>query len=134
MVPRFVVVDGLPLMPNGKVDRQALSGMRLELETLAYIAPEDEFEWGLAEIWAEILNLDKDKISTNREFFEIGGHSLKATQMIVQIHKRFGVEIPLIDILRTSPTIKDIASSLRVILMLGKQPDEEKPVAQEIFI
>jgi len=134
MVPRFVVVDGLPLMPNGKVDRQALSGMRLELETLAYIAPEDEFEWGLAEIWAEILNLDKDKISTNREFFEIGGHSLKATQMIVQIHKRFGVEIPLIDILRTSPTIKDIASSLRVIQMLGKQPDEEKPVAQEIFI
>jgi len=135
MPPHFIFLEQMPLNINGKIDRKALSVMGWDLQTFPYIAPENEFEWRLAEIWAELLHVDKDKISTNRVFFEIGGDSLKAIQMIAQVHQRFGVQFSLLEVFRASPTIKDISSSLQVICLKGgTQRGKEKAIQQEIII
>ena len=89
MVPSaFVFLDTLPLTPNGKVDRKALPAPdqnRPEAEE-SYVAPRTPVEELLAEIWAEVLKLDKVGVHDN--FFELGGHSLLATQVISRVRKR----------------------------------------------
>ena len=98
--------DGLPLTPNGKVDRDALPApdqSRPELET-AYIAPRTRTEELLAEVWVELLKLEKVGIHDN--FFELGGHSLLATQVISRLRRAFGVDLPLRSLFET-PTIAD---------------------------
>lgn len=96
MVPSsFVVLDRLPLTPSGKVNRAALpapDGLRPELEG-GFVAPCDATETRLAEIWAELLALDR--IGAHDDFFELGGHSLLATQVVSRVRSAFGVELPL---------------------------------------
>ena len=83
MVPAaFVVLDQLPLMLNGKVDRRALpapEGTRPDLQS-TYVAPRNEQEEALARIWAEALGLDRVGIQDN--FFELGGDSILSIQVI----------------------------------------------------
>jgi amino acid adenylation domain-containing protein len=105
MIPAaFVMLDEFPLTPNGKVDRKALPQpdfSRPDLES-EFVAPRTEDEKRLAEIWMNILNIEKVGIHDN--FFELGGHSLIATQFIARIRDAFGVELPL-RALFESPTI-----------------------------
>ncbi|WP_166924917.1 non-ribosomal peptide synthetase [Flavobacterium poyangense] len=89
MLPSFyVVLDSLPLTPNGKTDRKALpeisgeDGIRNE-----YVAPRDQTEQKMAEIWQEVLGLEKIGITDN--FFDLGGNSLTVAQVI----NRFGKEL-----------------------------------------
>src|SRR5262249_45295731 len=81
MVPSaFVLLEALPLTPSGKVDRKALpapDNARPELEE-AYVAPRTPVERGLADLWAEVLGLERVGVHDN--FFELGVHSLLATQ------------------------------------------------------
>ena len=99
MVPdHFVQLQAFPLTAHGKVDKRALpaaEGLGLENGT-EYVAPTTETEQKLATIWSEILG--KEKISTKDNFFEIGGHSLKATRLGSQIHKLFDVRVELKDL------------------------------------
>jgi amino acid adenylation domain-containing protein len=99
MVPdHFVQLEALPLTAHGKVDKRALpaaEGLGLESGT-EYIAPITETEQKLAGIWSEILG--KEKVSVKDNFFEIGGHSLKATRLGSQIHKLFDVRLELKDL------------------------------------
>ncbi|MED4400360.1 non-ribosomal peptide synthetase, partial [Metabacillus fastidiosus] len=107
MVPAFFVqLDKLPLTTNGKVDRKALpepdrNGMGTEYEE-----PRNAVEETLAVIWQDILGIEKLGITDH--FFEMGGHSLKATAMVSRIHKELKVEVPLRQLFQT-PTIKGIA-------------------------
>jgi tyrocidine synthetase III len=99
MIPLyFVKLDSFPLTLNGKVDRKNLPNPReLELETGSqHIAPRNKTEERLAAIWQDILG--KQNISVTDNFFEIGGHSLKATRLASQIHKEFNVKIELKDL------------------------------------
>ncbi len=96
MVPQvFVLLDEMPLTPNGKVDRRALPApdqTRPEPKG-AFVASRTPTEELLAGIWAEVLGAERVGIHDN--FFELGGHSLLATQVISRIRAALQVELPL---------------------------------------
>jgi amino acid adenylation domain-containing protein len=104
MVPSaFVVLDALPLTPNGKVDRKALPVPEgRPAGEAAYEAPRTPTEQALAEIWAEILRVERVGIHDN--FFILGGHSLLATRVIMRTRDRLGMVLPLRTLFE-SPTI-----------------------------
>ena len=108
MIPAvFVIVPSIPLTANGKVDHARLPEPDLPLET-AIVPPETGQERQLLALWAEVLNLDEERIGVTGNFFELGGHSLKATALVSRIHRDLGVEIPLVEVFR-APTIRGMA-------------------------
>jgi SAM-dependent methyltransferase len=127
MIPSaFVVLDALPLTPNGKLDRRALpkpEQTRPELER-AFVAPRTAVEEVLARIWAEVLGLGH--LSVHDNFFYLGGHSLRATQVISRIRKTFHVELPLRTVFE-KPTIEKLATAL---MENRNERTEEKEVSR----
>lgn len=111
MVPAaFVVVPGtLPKTPNGKVDRQALPSPDLSRRLDAVAAPSTSTEQVLAAMWAQVLGVDA--VGVDEDFFDLGGHSLMATQVIAQAREVFGVELALQAIFE-SPNVRDLAARL----------------------
>jgi acyl-coenzyme A synthetase/AMP-(fatty) acid ligase len=112
MVPSvFVVVDALPLSPAGKVDRRALAARPIErpVATSSYKPPSDELERQVAEIWQEVLGLERVGVADN--FFDLGGHSLALVQVQRKIRHRLSREVSVVDLFRT-PTISALARSL----------------------
>jgi acyl carrier protein len=75
-----------------------------------YLAPRDEWEEKLVEIWSEVLGRDKfhGAIGIDDNFFEIGGHSLKATMMVSMIRREWNINVPLVEVFR-SPSIRRLA-------------------------
>jgi amino acid adenylation domain-containing protein len=107
MVPSyFMQLTKIPLTANGKVDRKALPEPEIGVEE-DYVGPGNEVERKLAAIWSGVLGIAPESIGINRNFFEIGGHSLKATILAVRIYKELHVKVPLAEIFR-SPFIKDL--------------------------
>jgi len=111
MVPAaFVTLDALPSTPNGKLDRKSLpSPERSMVAEKMFIAPRNSTEEVMAQIWAEVLNLQQVGIDDN--FFDLGGNSLLAVRMIVAIEQRFGVALPLQVLFRT-PTVALLTENL----------------------
>ena len=111
MIPAYLQsFEELPLTPNGKIDRMALSAPDENLMVSAnYEAPRNVTEVKLVDIWREVLRVAKVGIHDN--FFERGGHSLKAANLAARIHKEFNVEIPLRQVFQL-PTIKELANYL----------------------
>ena len=116
MIPsQFMQLKKLPLTPNGKIDRKALPAPDGKLSTgMAYVAPRNETEQVLAEIWQELLGVAQVGVHDN--FFDLGGHSLKAMMLISRIHRQFEVEVGLRDVFR-HPVLKELAA---VIAVQGK--------------
>jgi amino acid adenylation domain-containing protein len=117
MVPQVIILDSLPLMPNGKVDRERLPGPRLDMEQ-EYTPPRDELEKNLAGIWSEILNIGRIGIDDN--FFELGGHSLKATTVVSRVHKIFDLKVPLADFFK-QPTVRELAEFIKREAEIGEK-------------
>ena len=116
MVPSaFVILDAFPLTPNGKIDRRALPAPDLQNKG-EYIAPSNPIEEKLAQIWAEVLKLERVSIDDN--FFELGGHSLLATQVISRCQKAFDIVLPL-RYLFESPTIAQLSAVILNELQSG---------------
>lgn len=112
MVPAtFVVLETLPLLPNGKVDRNRLPEPEWNGagNQDSYIAPRTPTEEMLVEIWQEVLKIEKIGIHDN--FFDLGGHSLLAMQLISRIRNMLKIDLPLRDIFDT-PTIAGLAGAL----------------------
>ncbi|MEP5767386.1 amino acid adenylation domain-containing protein, partial [Nisaea sp.] len=111
MIPSgFVVLDRFPLMPNGKVDRQALPAPRMQtLASGTGSAPTTATETAMQEIWAEVLGIAPP--GTEKNFFELGGHSLKATQVLSRLQDRLRKELTLRDIF-SNPTISALSELL----------------------
>jgi tyrocidine synthetase-3 len=112
MIPAtFVRLEALPLTANGKLDRKALPELDVQnLSTGAeYVAPVDEVETALVEILEEVLGIPG--IGTLHDFFEVGGHSLSAVQVVTRIRRRFEVELPLRDFFE-EPTVQAMARTL----------------------
>jgi amino acid adenylation domain-containing protein len=109
MIPSaWMALRQLPLSSNGKVDRRALPVPQDRPEEMGeYIAPRTELERTLAEIWAQVLRVDRVGIQDN--FFELGGHSLLATQVVVRIQSSLSIEIPL-RLMFECPTIAQLSS------------------------
>lgn len=113
MIPAvFVPLEGLPLTPNGKIDRLALptpdSTRPQPKETL--IAPRDDLERGLAQIWQKVLGIESVGVKDN--FFDSGGHSLLAVRLVSEIEKEFSQRIPLVSLFQEA-TIDHLADILR---------------------
>jgi tyrocidine synthetase III len=109
MIPAlFMQLDHLPLSANGKVDRKALPKPEVDNQE-EYVAPENEKEVKLTEIWCHVLGLKPEQVGIDSGFFNLGGHSLSATILVSKIHKEFNVKIPLNEIFN-SPTIRQLAA------------------------
>ncbi|MCQ9424676.1 amino acid adenylation domain-containing protein [Pseudomonas sp. LJDD11] len=94
MVPAwFVMLATLPLTLNGKLDRKALPAPDVNQLRLNYVAAQSELEQQVADIWAQVLKLDRVGLTDN--FFELGGHSLLATQVISRVRQVLNIELPL---------------------------------------
>ncbi|MCI0347550.1 MAG: non-ribosomal peptide synthetase, partial [Chloroflexi bacterium] len=95
MVPTaFVVMDVLPLTANGKVDRSLLPPPPWDLGAARpTVAPRTPLEERLAAIWTEVLGVDR--VGIDDDFFERGGHSLTATQLVARVRDEFGVDLKL---------------------------------------
>jgi acyl carrier protein len=109
MVPSaFVFLDSFPCTPNGKLDRDALPAPHQSRPALdqSFVAPRTPSEELLAEIWADVLKLNKVGIHDN--FFDLGGHSLLAMQVVSKIREAFQVEVPLRDLFE-NPTVAELA-------------------------
>ncbi|MCP4153150.1 MAG: amino acid adenylation domain-containing protein, partial [bacterium] len=109
MVPSyFVPMEKIPLTPNGKIDRKALPGPEVDKTCTGYVAPTNRIEEKMVDIWSEVMELEKEKIGIYSNFFEIGGHSLKATLLMPRIHREFHVKISVGELFKT-PTIKGLS-------------------------
>lgn len=107
MVPSFFVhLHKMPLTANGKIDRKELPEPEVNWNE-NYIAPSDNTEEKLALLWAEILKLPAEKISTEQSFFELGGDSLSANALILKIREVFKVTISW-PALFSNPTIQHL--------------------------
>ncbi|MGW0801473.1 amino acid adenylation domain-containing protein [Nonomuraea sp. NPDC002799] len=127
MVPATVMImDRLPLNPNGKIDRAALplpDAGRPAART-RYVAPRDPVEEAVAGIWSEVLEIERPGVED--DFFELGGNSLHAVQVAFRIRTAFGVDLGIKQIL-AEPRISALAVQLgaeldRLVLAL---PDDE---------
>ncbi|UCH95943.1 MAG: amino acid adenylation domain-containing protein, partial [Candidatus Aminicenantes bacterium] len=108
MIPgRFHRLERMPLLPTGKIDRKALPEPGHK-PTGTYAPPRDPVEQKLVETWADVLGIEKDSIGTENNFFQLGGHSLKASIMAAKIQDTFHITLPLGEIFK-KPTIKHLA-------------------------
>ncbi|ASZ13663.1 hybrid non-ribosomal peptide synthetase/type I polyketide synthase [Chitinophaga pendula] len=97
MVPDHLQrIDHIPLTQNGKVDYKALPDIEITAGD-GYIAPSGEIEEQLVEIWADVLQLEKEDISVTRSFFELGGNSLEIVALTHKINITFGRSIGIAD-------------------------------------
>jgi amino acid adenylation domain-containing protein/non-ribosomal peptide synthase protein (TIGR01720 family) len=108
MVPSvFVRLDAMPLGSNGKIDRKALPAPDVAAQREArYVAPRTPAEEILADIWKDVLGLDRVGVEDN--FFDLGGHSLIAVQVLSRVRTAFDVEVPLRRVFEAS-TITQLA-------------------------
>ncbi|BAY46081.1 amino acid adenylation domain-containing protein [Scytonema sp. HK-05] len=128
MVPAaFVLLNTLPLNPNGKVDRRALRVPDTADfgDANSFVEPRNATEEVLAAIWGQVLGLERLGIHDN--FFEFGGNSLLATQVISRIRQSLSLEIPL-RLLFETPTIAGLASAITSLSLanteIGNQSTE----------
>jgi amino acid adenylation domain-containing protein len=97
MVPAaFVKMDRMPLTPNGKINRRALPEPDMSLMGEEYVAPRNEIEQKLADIWSDILKIDKDKVGIHDNFFSMGGHSLLTMQLVGRINNAFDLKASVV--------------------------------------
>ncbi len=101
MIPSyFIQVDRIPLTPNGKVDRKNLPSpgdQRARLGT-TYLAPSSEIEKTIAEVWTEILHLEK--VGIHDSFFDLGGNSLNIIQLNNRLREKLEIDIPVVSMFR----------------------------------
>jgi amino acid adenylation domain-containing protein len=112
MIPTFfVLLDTIPLTPNGKVDLKALPAAEQSRDSSPsnYVAPRSHQEELLARMWAEILVVDRVAIDDN--FFELGGQSLSGLQLVSRVRKIMQVELPL-RCLFEAPTIAEFSRAI----------------------
>jgi len=127
MVPSaFVLLDRMPLLSSGKVDRKALPAAdpSREMEH-GYVAPRNEVEQVLAEMVAEVLGLQR--VGVHDDFFKLGGHSLLAAQVMSRILEKFQLELSVQQLFE-QPTVATFAES--VLKTRGFRPEAFSPITK----
>ncbi|TWK51749.1 hypothetical protein CHCC20347_3049 [Bacillus paralicheniformis] len=128
MVPSFwVQLDELPVTANGKVDRRALPQPDVEAQTAEYKAPLTETEQLLADIWQEVLGIDRIGITDN--FFALGGDSIKGIQMASRLQQH-GWKLEMKDLFQHS-TIGELSAYVQAA---DDQPIDQNPVEGEVTL
>jgi thioesterase domain-containing protein/acyl carrier protein len=115
----FVVLDGLPRTPNGKLDRRALPAPEQagSMRESTYVAPRDLTELRLVRVWEDLLGVQP--IGVHDNFFDLGGHSLLVVRLIARIQQQFGQSIPLAALFQDA-TIEYMAT------LLHQRPSDEQ--------
>jgi amino acid adenylation domain-containing protein len=109
MVPSvYVPLEAMPLTPHGKVDRTALPAPQLSLSRSGreYIAPQNDLQQQLVDIWEELFKLHPIGITDN--FFELGGHSLQMIMLVARVEERLGKKVAMAELFN-DPTIEHLA-------------------------
>ncbi|MDQ3280871.1 MAG: D-alanine--poly(phosphoribitol) ligase subunit DltA [Acidobacteriota bacterium] len=125
MVPQHIVfLDAFPLNANGKLDRRALPepAAIAAARGVAYAAPETPLQREVAEVWRAVLGVERVGLDDN--FFDIGGHSLKATQVVSRLHKKLGIEVALREVFR-QPTVRTLCAAID-----GRDAKAYEPIAR----
>jgi acyl carrier protein len=93
--PTFIMLEALPTLPTGKINRQALPLPETRRPHVAnsFVAPRTLVEEALAELWSQLLRIDLVGVTDN--FLELGGDSLLATQIVSRMRQIFGIEFSL---------------------------------------
>ncbi|EAR21799.1 non-ribosomal peptide synthetase [Nitrococcus mobilis] len=122
MVPaQLVVLEKLPLMPNGKLDRKALPLPEPQSEA-GLEPPATATERRLAALWRELLTVEM--IGRQSHFFELGGHSLLATRLVSRLRRDWAVDLPLRTVFE-APTLSALATRLEQAR--AEEPDDDWP-------
>jgi len=110
MVPAAVMtLQALPLSGNGKIDRCRLPEADWGAGKV-FVAPEGDIENRLARIWADILR--SEAVGATDNFFDLGGHSLKATRLVSAISREFAIDLPLVQVFQ-APYLRDMARQIQ---------------------
>jgi SagB-type dehydrogenase family enzyme len=111
MIPdRFAVLDRLPLTTNGKVDRAALQSMEEQVVSLGgYVEPQTPLQKALAGLWSEVLGVERTGLRD--DFFQLGGDSILAIQLMNRLKSSFSTDIALRDVLAAT-TVEQLAEVL----------------------
>ncbi len=120
MLPvNYVFMDQFPLKASGKIDFKALPDV--ELSAHEYVAPRNEIEQAICDIWCELLELERVGIHDN--FFELGAHSLTVTRAVSMLRVKLEVDVP-IKALFEAPTAEDLGRYIEVI-QWSRPPEED---------
>lgn len=137
MIPvRIHLLDALPLLPNGKIDRSAVIQLDAEQPEKAreFVNPRDKYEALLVPIWSEIMGIAR--ISVEDNFFDIGGSSLQAARLISRINRTLKTHLNLEDLI-FNPTMAALAEKLRTdqtvldpqtLQVVMFHPDGQRPI------
>ncbi|MFJ6722943.1 AMP-binding protein, partial [Streptomyces sp. NPDC091259] len=131
MLPAAIVVlDALPVTPNGKLDRRALPAPpEGDVRRAGFTAPASATEELVAEVWGEVLG--RDRIGRHDDFFDLGGHSLRATRVVSRLGGRLGRAVPL-RLLFENPVLEAFAAALDPARGEGAQADPADTAADVI--
>lgn len=119
MIPAAIVIlDALPLKPNGKIDLSALPAPDLSAQRADYVAPEGATERVLAKFWCELLNLER--VGRFDNFFALGGHSLLAIQLVAMVDEYFHIRLQVAELFKQG-TVAGLARRISIIQNLSDE-------------
>jgi natural product biosynthesis luciferase-like monooxygenase protein len=138
MIPSaFVVLDAMPLTPNGKINRRALPAPSMPGTSAAgaadYVAPQTDLERTIAGIWQGALQVER--LSTQDNFFDLGGHSLLMAQVHARLREVLQMEVPVIELFKY-PTVSSLAkyfNQRQTGQPASRQPDDRVKKRKEMF-
>jgi amino acid adenylation domain-containing protein len=125
---RLQVLERFPLMPNGKLNRQAL--LDLDVRRSAFVAPRTELEKVLAAIWAEALHVER--VGVHDSFFELGGHSLLATRIRARIQEELNLAIPL-KLFFEGDTLERLATEIEQFRQQSEHQENDVDALEALF-
>jgi amino acid adenylation domain-containing protein len=112
MIPSyFISMEKIPLTTNGELNRRLLPEPETGPPTTDYVAPRNRLEMKLAELWVEILGLKNERIGIDDNFFQLGGHSLKAVILVYNLQKALDIKVSLAEIFK-NPTIRGLSTHI----------------------
>ena len=122
MVPsKYVLLDTLPQNQNGKIERQALLSLHTKSTVVDYsVAPRTKAEELITQIWTDVLKVES--VALDESFFDLGGHSLIAIQILSRLREMLRCEIPL-RLLFEAPTVAELARSIEKLIPESTTPE-----------
>ncbi len=137
MVPSaFMVLDSMPMTPNGKIDRRGLPEPEFDVPSSESAVASDALQWQLTRIWQEVL--EKKHIGIRDNFFELGGHSLVAARLMHRIGQEIGKTLPLAMLFEAPYTIRATGRGARsgrlvaILVLFGA--DSAHGLAAAVFL
>lgn len=127
----FVTLEKIPLLPNGKIDRTQLPSpfSTLTVQETDYVAPTTPIEEAIAQIWADVLRMEK--VSIDADFFKLGGHSLMIAQIAYRVNDLYHVNIPL-RVFFEEKTVAQLAQTVASTLIYQGDDNEIENMLAEI--